>query len=191
LQGEPLFQTSLIERRTCSSVVLLKIELDRRFKKRLEGRFGKYDFQVGILNDAPHKDPKKGEPGLGGQEIINLYAGGPVRQKSRRSSGMSIAEVSRANRERLGFNYLSEPFKKRTSDIVKFSNEFFKLAFGKSEKRRAENLLQAIVRNPILRGDYGGNSPLTQKIKGFDRGMIDTAQLFKAIKSVCHIKGKR
>lgn len=166
----------------------MKIELDRRFKKRLQGRFGKYDFQVGILNDGPHKDPKTGERGQKGQDVLSAYAGGPIRQKTRKSS-KTISEVSAANRERLGFNYLSEPFRKRSSDIVKFSNEFFKLAFGRSEKRRAENLLQAIVRNPILRGDYGGNSDLTVKIKGFNRGMIDTAQLFKAIKSICHVKG--
>jgi hypothetical protein len=103
---------------------------------------------------------------------------------------MSISQVSKENRERLGFNYLQRPFKDRSSEIVKFTREFFKLAFGKSEKKRAENLLQAVVRNPMLRGDYGPNAPLTKKIKGFDRAMIDTAQLFKAIKAVCKVRGR-
>ncbi len=40
----------------------------------------------------------------------------------------------------------------------------------------------------MLRGDYGPNSELTRKIKGFDRYMIDTAQLFKAIKAKCVVK---
>lgn len=169
----------------------MQLKLDKRFKKNLEGRFGKYEFEVGILEDAPHKDPKTGQRGLKGKDVQTTYAGGPIRKKSNQQSGLMISDVSRENRERLGFNYLQRPFEKRTSDIIKFSNEFFKLAFGRSEKKRAENLLQAIVRNPILRGDYGGNSELTKKIKGFDRGMIDTAQLFKAIKAFCRVRGEK
>lgn len=167
------------------------MKLDKRFIKKLEGRFGKFDFEVGILQDGPHKKARTGERGKKGQDVLSQYAGGPIRKKSRKDSELLISQVSKENRERLGFNYLSEPFKKRSSDIIKFSNEFFKLAFGRSEKRRAENLLQAIVRNPILRGDYGPNSELTKKIKGFDRGMIDTAQLFKAIKAACKIRGAK
>ena len=143
---------------------------------------------MGVLVDGPHKDARTGARGLGGQDVLATYAGGPVRKKSSKSS-QTIAEVSKANRDRLGFNYLSEPFTKKNSDVVKFTKEFFRLAFGKSEKKRAENLLQAIVRNPILRGDYGPNGELTKKIKGFDRAMIDTGQLFKSIKAFCRVKG--
>lgn len=170
------------------------IKLDRRFKKRVQGMFGKYDFQVGVLNDKPHYKPKRGVPGLKGQEIIKTFAGGPAREQTRTPSGKSVSEVSASLRERLGFNYLTEPFRSRNksqADILRFSNEFFKLVFGRSQKRRAETLLQAIVRNPMLRGDYGSNSPLTQRIKGFDRKTIDTAQLFKSILSVCKVKGGR
>ncbi len=165
------------------------IKLDERFKKNVKGRFGKYKFEVGVLDDSTYKLPKVGVRGQKGQDVLTTYAGGPVRMKSSKDSGKQVSDISKANRDRLGFNYLTEPFKKRTSDIIKFTNEFFKLAFGRTEKRRCENLLQAIVRNPILRGDYGRNTPLTQKIKGFDRKMIDTAQLFKALKAVCKVAG--
>lgn len=166
----------------------MQLKLDKRFADRLNGRFGRYQFQVGVIQDGPHYDARRGERGKKGQDVLATYAGGPVRKKSRKSS-LTIAEVSKRNRDALGFNYLTEPFKRTSSDIVKFSREFFRLAFGRSEQRRAENLLQAIVRNPILRGDYGGNSRLTRLIKGFDRKMIDTAQLFKAIKARCIVKG--
>lgn len=168
----------------------MRITLAPKFKQRLQGRFGKYDFEVGILTDGPHRDARKGERGKGGKDVLSSYASGPVRKASR-SSTQSISEVSKQNRERLGFNFYTEPFKKKSSDIIKFTRSFFRLAFGASEKKRAENLLQAVVRNPILRGDYGPNSPLTQKIKGFDRAMIDTAQLFKAIKAFCKVRGQR
>lgn len=164
------------------------IQLDKRFRKNIEGKFGKYIFEVGVLDDAAYKKPKIGKRGLHGEDVISTYAGGPVRKKSNTDSGLAISDISKANRDRLGFNYLTKPFEKRSSDIIKFSNEFFKLVFGRSEKRRAENLLQAIVRNPILRGDYGKNSEITKKIKGFDRYMVDTAQLFKAITAKCRVK---
>lgn len=167
----------------------MKIEIDKRFKKNVRGKFGKYEFEVGVLEDAPHKKARVGERGKKGADVRSSYAGGPTRKASRTDSGMTIAQVSAENRERLGFNYLTRPFEKKSSDIIKFTNSFFKLVFGASEKKRCENLLQAVVRNPILRGEYGPNSPLTVLIKGFDRGMIDTAQLFKAIRARCNVKG--
>lgn len=167
----------------------MRLTLGKSFTSKLAGRFGKYNFEVGVLQDGPYKKPRRGERGKKGQDVLSTYAGGPIRKKSRQTSGQTISDVSKANRERLGVNYLSAPFQKKSSDIIKFTNEFFKLVFGRSEKRRAENLLQAVVRNPILRGEYGDNSPLTQRIKGFNRGMIDTAQLFKSILAVCKVRG--
>jgi len=166
----------------------LEIKLDKRFQKKIKGLFGKYELEVGVLQDKPYRLPKKGERGLGGAEVISYYAGGPVREKSFKSSGKTVAEISKANRERLGFNYLSSPFENKSSDIIRFSRGFFDLVFGRSQKKRVENLLQAIVRNPILRGEYGQNSPLTQKIKGFDRSMIDTGQLFKSLKARVRVR---
>jgi len=164
----------------------VKIDLDKRFKKKVRGMFGKYEFEVGVLEDKTHFKAKRGAPGAKGQDVIKAYAGGPARQQTRTSSGMTVAEVSKSLRDALGFNYLLKPFESpKNADILKFSKEFFKLVFGRSQKKRCENLLQAIVRNPMLRGDYGHNSALTQKIKGFDRKTIDTAQLFKNIKAKC------
>lgn len=161
----------------------MKIELNKNFKKRAKGRFEKFSFEVGIIDDGPHKDAKRGQRGLKGQDVLSAFAGGPVRKKSRKSSN-SLSEVSKAFRKSIGVNYLTEPFdgKGKNKDIVNFGAEYLKLAQGKSKNQnRIKNLLQAIVRNPILRGDYGPNSKLTQAIKGFDRAGIDTAQLFKAI----------
>lgn len=154
----------------------MKIHLDKRFTRNLRGRFGKYNFEVGILQDAPHKLPARGNK-------TKSFAGGPARKTSAKRSSMLLSEVSRSLREQTGINLYSAPFKKRSSDIVKFTKEFFKLAFGRSEPKRAVNLIQAIVRNPILRGDYGPNSPLTAKIKGFNRYGIDTGQFFQGIRA--------
>ncbi len=166
------------------------MKFDKKFTAKLKGLFGKYEFEVGILNDSAYKVPKRGVRGQKGQDVLSRYAGGPIRKKSTVDSGMTIGGVVKENMQRLNINFLAEPFKNKSSDIIKFSNAFFKLVFGQSQQRRCENLLQAIVRNPILRGEYGSNSALTQKIKGFNRGMIDTAQMFKAIKAVTRVKSR-
>lgn len=156
----------------------IEIKLDRRFITQAKGVFEKYAFEVGVLQDSPHRVAVKKEKGL------KEFAGGPARRISLKESGKSIGDVSESVRKRLGINLYVHPFKSRkNADILAFLKSFFDLCAGRAQKRQAENLLQAIVRNPILRGDYGSNSPAAIKNKGFNRLLIDTAQLFKAIKA--------
>lgn len=149
------------------------MKLDRRFSKLAKGVYEKYDFQVGIIQDSVHKQAK---------QSLKSYAGGPARQVSNKSSGKTISQVSESLRKQTGINFYTKPFQsQKNKDILNFTKEFFELCAGRSVAKRAENLLQAIVRNPILRGDYGKNSSKTAKAKGFNRFMIDTSQLFQAI----------
>ncbi len=152
------------------------IKLDRRVYKQARGAYEKYHFDVGVLQDRPHFQPGKGKKTL---------AGGPARRTGRKESGMSVSQVSESLRKNTGINFYTQPFQSRKNkDILNFTKSFFKLCGGRAgEKRRTENLLQAVVRNPIVRGDYGNNSKLTATIKGFNRLMIDTGQLFKAIQA--------
>lgn len=163
----------------------MQLTLDKRFRKKLQGRIEGYDFQIGVLKDKAYKLPMR-------DASLGSYAGGPVRKRSPNKSGLTISQVSQENRERLGINYLSAPFKsKKNKDILRFLGVFFKVVTGRSKPKRLENLLQAVVRNPILRGDYGPNARVTKRIKGFDRAMIDTGQLFRAIvSSVKKLGGK-
>ncbi len=155
---------------------MISLKLDKRFAKQAKGVFEKYEFFVGILKDGHHLEAKSLFDGLG------EYAGGPVRKTSRKQSQKMISEVSEDLRNKMNINFYTLPFQaKKNKDILNFVREFFELCAGRGEVRRAENLLQAIVRNPILRGDYGKNIPITAKIKGFNRLMIETAQVFKAI----------
>jgi hypothetical protein len=153
----------------------LKLELDKRFLDKAKGRFQRYEFEVGVLEDMPYQKPEPKSKGL------KKFLGGPARRVSRKSSGLTVARVSFYNRRKT--DYFRAPFKRKSSDIIRFSKEFFKLLAGQSEERRVLNYLQAIVRNPILRGDYGPNMPSTIRRKGFDRYMIDTGQLFNSIKA--------
>ncbi len=161
----------------------MKIKLDGRFAKQAKGVYEKYNFQVGVLQDAPHKKAIPASKGL------KSYAGGPARMTSNKSSGKSISQVSESLRKHIGINFYTKPFKsKKNKDILDFVKVFFDVCSGKSQPKRAENMLQAIVRNPILRGDYGKNSTITAKIKGFNRFMIDTSQLFRAITAKVRVR---
>lgn len=153
----------------------MKIELDKRFKDKAKGRFEAYEFEVGILKDAPYRLPAPKEKGL------KNFNGGPARRVTNKYSKASIGEISKFNRKKT--DYLRAPFKVKSSDIIKFSREFFKLCAGQDVETRLINYLQAIVRNPVLRGDYGPNNAATIRKKGFDRYMIDTGQLFNSIKA--------
>jgi hypothetical protein len=93
-----------------------------------------------------------------------------------------MGEISQSVRARVG-NYLVKPFRSRNDDIIKFSKAFLDYCVGKEKEKRVINLLQAVVRNPILGQRYGRNSPATIRIKGFNRLLIDTAQFFRAIQA--------
>lgn len=165
----------------------MQLKLDKRFQRKVNARYARFQMEVGILEDGVHKKPRPASAGL------SAYAGGPIRKKATTAGELTIAEVSEAIRARMDVNYLTDPFKKRNSDIIKFSTHFFKMASGKSTSmlKRVENMMQAIVRNPILRGDYGSNAEVTKKIKTFDRFLFDTGQFFKAIRARVKIRGPR
>lgn len=176
------------------------IKLDGRFKKQLKLAFKHSQANVGILRDKPHKLPitataarkrswKKDSSAdpftakVAG--MYKTYAGGLARRTGKKSED-TIAGVSEKLRKRTGINFYTRPWKMRSNrEIVRFTKIFVKGLLRPKEVplRRMENLLQAVVRNPIVRGDYGRNSAVTAKIKGFNRFMIDTAQLISNIKA--------
>jgi hypothetical protein len=161
----------------------VKVELSGTLRKQAEGRVGRYTYRLGVDNKQ-HKGAKPRSAGL------KSFAGGPAR-KTGQPEGISIAQIAQDLIIVAGVNYWTEPFKKKSQDIVKFTDAFFKLMFDKTSVRRGENLLQAVVRNPILLGVYGKNSKVTAQIKGFNRLMIDTGQFFSAIEARIYRSGKR
>ncbi len=188
-----------------ASVVM---KLDGRFQKRLRTVFQGYAADVGVLADKPHRAPltikeiyrrvraKQSKDATLATRFAFLkarfseYAGGPVRKTGRKTDG-TIAGISEKLRKETGINFYTRPFSlKQNGEILKFATAFVGLFLrGGASTKRVENLLQAIVRNPILRGDYGRNSPATAKSKGFNRFMVDTGQLFKNI--TAKVRGRR
>lgn len=160
----------------------MNIELGKSWSKKLKGKIESYQFEVGVLEDKPHRLPL--EHGLFEKPNLGSYAGGPVRKATRKDSDKTIGQVLVENMQRLNINLLQRPFQEKSSDILRFTEAFLRLVTesGMSEKR-VENLIQAIVRNPILKQEYGQNKSSTADMKGFNRHLIDTAQMFKEIKA--------
>lgn len=55
-----------------------------------------------------------------------------------------------------------------------------------NEINQLQNLTQALIKNPILRKDYGQNSLTTANEKGFNHVAINTGRLFRSIKAEYH-----
>lgn len=161
----------------------MKIALSKNLFRKIERTIEGFEFEVGVLDNKPHRLPV--ETPLFTTPNLKTFAGGPVRATSRNKSEFTIGDVLIQNSERLGIDLLREPFKNPESEINRFTTAFLRFAAArKGSLRRVENLLQAVVRNPILRQEYGANKATTADNKGFDRHLFDTGQMFRAIKAV-------
>lgn len=160
-------------------MAIQSVRLRKPITETLKLKVEAHRFNVGIL------EAKKRRKALPPSRGTKNLAGGPAR-KLGVATAITNSEVSKYLRGSLGFNYLVKPFRQKNDDAVKMLNTFFQLVFSEgnaSIMRRLENLIQAVVRNPIVRGDYGSNTPEAKRAKGFSRRGIDTGQLFKVIKA--------
>lgn len=152
----------------------MKIKSD--ISKKISKKFGNYNFEVGILSNQPKKLRKKG--------ASKSFAGVSISASGKVNPKVSLADVAKYTDNRFG--WLKKPFGiAGNKEVLKVVNEIAAQVFGKKsiDNKRLENAVQAVIRNPILRGDYGRNAASTIKAKGFDKLGIDTAQLFKSIKA--------
>lgn len=151
------------------------MKLSTKFKARIQARYQGYDLKVGVLEDKPHAVPRV-------PRALGSMQGGPVRKRGIKTQGTN-GTVARRMQKR--YKFLTLPWRKRSSkDLRRFIKAFFELAGQKTRSYTyVETAMRAVVRNPILRGAYGRNRKVTREAKGFDRLMIDTGQMFRAIKA--------
>jgi hypothetical protein len=162
----------------------VEIKMKPGFAQRLQGRYEQYSFEVGVLENKTRKVARPKSAGL------KVFAGSPAR-KTGKIAKITNEQVSKRLRKKYRINIFKKPFTMKSNvDINNMLKRFFDLIQGKSVENRLRNTLQAIVRNPIMRGDYGKNRAATASRKGFNKLMIDTAQFFKSITAKI-IKKKR
>jgi hypothetical protein len=144
--------------------------------KKMTKKIGLYKFEVGILENAPKKLRKKG--------ATKNYAGLRVSGSGKASPKVSLTEVAKYTDNQ--FKWLKKPFKIiQNKEVIAVVKELCGQVFAKKsiDNNRLQNAVQAVIRNPILRGDYGNNKASTIKQKGFNKLGIDTAQMFRAIRA--------
>ncbi len=148
----------------------------------LQKQINKFDMQVGVFDNIPRRKAVHGK-----KAKVMTFAGGPIRKAVAAKVPSMSGEVAADLEKR--YRWLSNPFIKsasnQTKDTINFTDYFLRSIVkgdrSASSLRRIANLLQAIVRNPITRGEYGSNSSEYAKIKGFNRLLFDTGQFFKSI----------
>lgn len=155
---------------------MIRFKLDGRFRREAVGLINGQDFHVGVLSNKPHFSALNKSFGF------KKFPTGIARKQSR-TSYSTIAETSQGLRKRTRINFFTEPFKsKKNKDVLFLINNFLDFVLRKKgSEKRLENALQAVVRNPIMRGDYGRNTKQTADNKGFNKLFVDTGQLFRNI----------
>lgn len=144
------------------------------FERAIQVELDKYQMEVGILDNVPKYAAAKGK--------WKNYAGMVVAATGKKTDN-TLADVAQDLDRR--FRWLERPWRipqnqavqEVVNDIVQSMNA------GNSKKQRVLNSVQAVVRNPILRGDYGKNSSKATKEKGFNKLLIWTSQFFQNIKA--------
>lgn len=146
----------------------------KNLSKKLTFKLEKYEVQVGLLEDKKRKKPLFRK--------FKNYAGKRLLREGGVSKGASLVKVAEYLDKR--FKWLRKPFLlKNNKEVVIVLNDIVKAMNGRGDKQRILNGFQAVVRNPILRGEYGRNNARWAKIKGFDDALMMTGQFFKNIKA--------
>lgn len=146
-------------------------------KGLVQADLDKFSVQVGVLEDKPAAKWKG---------PYRPFFGGKANKQAGLDKNITLREL--LSKLEAVYNLLAGPWKDDgNKDVVEVTQEI-QSSLAKSrahvaDRRRFENAAQAVVRNPILRGDYGHNSKVWQEKKGFDRLLINTGKLFSHIRA--------
>jgi len=146
--------------------------------------YAQYEFYTGVLEDKPERIPKYGNK--------KSFHGGQALKKGKKSDTM-VSEVAKKFDEI--YNWLMGAWSgsgrnANNRDILNVIAEYSRFLGNPQSRNRLRNTVQAVVRNPILRGDYGDNSEATAEKKGFNRLMIATGTFFDNIKALVIRRGR-
>jgi hypothetical protein len=142
----------------------------------LQAELNGLEAEVGIIDDYQERGAttKTGRT-VAGERVLGLkgFSG---------ATGKQRAQELDAN-----YGIISTAFNRMSNeDVIDITEQIGKAISEDSDdadRRRYLNGLQAIVRNPIMRKEYGSNSPVTVKIKGFDWVGVMTGQFFDNIRA--------
>lgn len=151
--------------------------------KYIQAQFDKYQIRVGILENKRHFAPARGDHTMNkGQKVWYNYQGlNLLKPSTFRVDGTLYGIAKQLDKS---YKWLRKPWtSKNNAAVLTVINYIVDNMNGKDAKQRLINAAQAVVRNPLLRGDYGKNSPKRAKEKGFNKLMFATGQFFRNIRA--------
>lgn len=152
----------------------LEFLASERLRSFIGKRLGKHEVEVGVLEDGPEKKWKKQQKN---------FHGGPANKTAGNNDNETLREVFA--KWNLRYQLLLAPLRAAgNKDVVEVIGRMVANmgTLGK-QKQQFLNAVQALIRNPIMRGDYGRNNRKWAKIKGFNRLLINTGAMFNSIKA--------
>ncbi len=172
----------------------LDIDLDFTNLEKEVQEFNSHHIRIGVLDkskttrQADHSKPLKS---FQGKEASRVMVG------NKGHSTLKLSKLAEYMDGRYGvFSKAENNF--NNADVVRVTNELIQM-FNAGDAspeliRRIESAARALVRNPIMRKDFGSNALATIKGgvgyngyrtqgKGFDWPMIDTGTFFNSIKA--------
>lgn len=141
----------------------------------LNKKSNKIDWSKG-LTTISSADINQGVNSIGMQQVNRRY----VQRKGSKFKNPSMRELAYYLDKKKGIfsNVLVNP---NNADLKRVAQDLAVVNKTAQDVFRLENASQALVRNPILRGDYNPNSSAWAKRKGFNHWGIATGTIFKNI----------
>ncbi|MCR9865560.1 hypothetical protein [Vibrio parahaemolyticus] len=172
----------------------LDIDIDFANLEQEVKKFNSHHIRIGVLDKnqtARMADRKKPLKSFQGKQASRVKTG------SKGKTDLKMTKLAEYMDTRYKvFTNAPEHFKNQ--DVVRVTNELIKMFDAGNQSpemiRRIESAARALIRNPIMRKDYGSNSQATIKGgtgynghnvqgKGFDWPMVDTGSFFNSIKA--------
>lgn len=172
----------------------LDIEMDFTDLEKEVKSFNQHHIRVGILDKskmvkrADHEKPLKSFQGKQASRVMTGNKG---------KTGLKLTKLAEYLDTRYGVFSKAE-YNFSNQDVVRVTNELVKLFNAGNQSpeqiRRIESAARALIRNPILRKDFGSNARSTiyggvgyngHRVGGkhFDWPMVDTGAFFNSIKA--------
>lgn len=160
----------------------IKVKLNESFLDKEVKEFEAQRVTVGVLDKSKYAAIAK--PKSAG---LKSMKGIPASYIKKRDKSLPMWQLADFLDYHYGF-ISKAAINPNNADLVLVMNELKKIFDGKVNPKRIENAAIALVRNQILRRDFGSNAERTQNQKGFDMPLVRTGAMFSSIKAIYKVK---
>lgn len=160
----------------------IKVKLSESFLDKEVKEFEAQRVTVGILDKSKYAAIAK--PKSSGLKSMKGYPASYIKKRDKTLPLWQLADFLDYH-----YGFISKAaMNPNNADLVLVMNELKRIFDGNVNPKRIENAAIALVRNQILRRDFGSNAESTQSQKGFDMPLVRTGAMFSSIKAIYKVK---